>query len=80
MKNPHLERKRELHEGQFGCRKRRSCVDAVTILMNLRQKTWMKRKVVGVLFIDVQSAFNNVNKTFLGKHMEALGLEIGLIR
>jgi len=30
----HLERNRGLHEGQFGCRKRRSCVDAVAVFMN----------------------------------------------
>jgi len=36
----HLERRKErgLHEGQFGCRKRRSCIDAVAILMNRTQR------------------------------------------
>jgi len=76
----HLERKRGLYEGQFGCRKRRSCVDTVTILMNRTQKAWAGKKVAGALFMDVKSAFNNVDKTILGQRMEVLGLEADLIR
>jgi len=76
----HLERKRGLHEGQFGCRKQRSCVDAVAILMNRTQKAWAGKKVAGALIIDVKSAFNNVDKTILGQRMEDMGLEADLIR
>ena len=76
----HLERSRGLHEGQFGYRRRRSCVDAVAILMNRTQKAWAGRKVAGALFMDVKSAFNNVDKTLLGKRMEKLGVEADLIR
>ena len=76
----HLERKKGLHEGQFGCRKRRSCVDAVAILMNRRQKAWGEKKVAEALFMDVKSAFNNVCKAHLGKRMETLGIESDLIR
>ena len=54
----HLERKRALHEGQYGCRKRRSCVDAVAVLMNCTQQAWAGKKVAGALFMDVKSAFN----------------------
>jgi len=75
----HLERKRGLHEGQFGCRKRRSCVDAVAILMNRTQQAWERKKIGGALFMDFKSAFNNVDKTFLGTQMEQLGLEADLI-
>jgi len=35
--------------------------------MNRTQNAWTKRKVAGALFMDVKSAFNNVDKTFLGK-------------
>ena len=76
----HQERKRGLHEGQFGCRKRRSCVDAVAILMNCTQKAWERKKIAGALLMDVKSAFNNVDKTFLGKRMEELGMEADRIR
>jgi len=76
----HLERKQGLHEGQFGCRKRRSCFDTVAIMMNRTQQAWEWKKIAGTLFMDVKLAFNNVDKTFLGKWMEELGLEADLIR
>jgi len=78
----HLERrkKRGLHKGQYGCRKRRSCIDAVAVLMNRTQQAWAGKKVAGALFMDVKSAFNNVSKPHLGKRMEALGIEADLIR
>jgi hypothetical protein len=71
----HLERKKGLHEGQYGCRKRRSCIDAVAVLMNRTQQAWGGKKIAGALFMDVKSAFNKVSKTHLGKRMEALELE-----
>ena len=76
----HLERKRGLHDGQYGCRKRRSSVNAVAVLTNRTQQAWTAKKVAGALLIDVKSAFNNVSKTHLGKRMEALGVEPDLIR
>ena len=76
----HLERKRGLHDGQFGCRKRRSCVDAVAVLMNRTQLAWKEKRVAGGLFMDVKSAFNNVSRAHLGGRMEALGVEPDLIR
>jgi len=41
----HLQQSRGLHEWQFGCRKRRSCVDAVAILMNRTRQAWVKVSV-----------------------------------
>jgi hypothetical protein len=78
----HLERRKgqRLHDGQFGCRNRRSCIDAVAVLMNRTQQTWGRKKIAGALFMDVKSAFNNVNKEHLGRRMEALELEPDLIR
>ena len=52
----------------------------MAILINRTQKAWGERKVAGALFMDVKSAFNNVNKALLGKQMEELGLEADLIR
>ena len=34
----HLKRRNKLHDGQYGCRKRRSAVDAVAVLMNRMQQ------------------------------------------
>jgi len=76
----HLERKKGLHEGQYGCRKRRSCIDAVAVIMNRSQQAWGEKKIAGALFMDVKAAFNNVSRAHLGKRMEALELEPDLIR
>ena len=48
-------------------------------MMNRMQKAWNKKKVAGMLFMDVKSAFNNVSKIHLGKRMEVLGIEADLI-
>jgi len=48
--------------------------------MNRTQQAWERKKIAGALFMDVKSAFNNVDKTFLGKRMEELGQEADLIR
>jgi len=37
-----LERKRSLHEGQYGCRRRRLCVDAVAVLISDAQQACME--------------------------------------
>jgi len=76
----HLDLGKDLHDGQFGCRKRYSCIDAVAVLMNRIQQAWRGSKVAGVLFMDVKSAFNNVSRAHLGRRMEALGIEADLIR
>jgi len=76
----HMERKKWLHEGQYGYRKCSSCIDTVAVLMNQTQQAWGEKKIAGALFMDVKSAFNNVNKTHLGKCMEALELEPDLIQ
>ena len=57
-----LERKRKLHEGQYGSRRRRSCVDAVAVLISSAQKAWSRKNVAGALLMDVNSAFNNVSR------------------
>ena len=36
--------------------------------------------MAGALFMDVKSAFNNVSNAHLGRRMEALEIEPGLIR
>ena len=76
----HLERKKGLREGQFGCRKRWSYIDTVAMLVNRMQRGWEGKKVAGVLFMDAKSAFNDMSKTHLGERMEALGIEADLIR
>jgi len=76
----HLERRSKLHDGQYGCRKRRSAVDVVAVLMNRTQQAWQEKRVTGVLLMDVKSAFNNVNRPILSSRLVELGIEPDLIR
>jgi len=72
--------KRSLHEGQYGCRRRRACVDAVAILISDAQKAWSRKNVAGALLMDVKSAFNNVSRGHLIGRMMALGVGSDLVR
>jgi len=76
----HLERQGKLHDGQYGCRKRRSAVDAVAVLMNRTQQAWQGKRVAGALMMDVKSAFNNVSKPVLNRRLLELGIEPDLVR
>ena len=73
----HLERRNKLHDG---CRKRRSAVEAVAVLMNRTQQAWQGKKVAGALLMDVKAAFNNVSRSVLGRTLEELGIEADFIR
>jgi hypothetical protein len=48
--------------------------------MNRTQESWEGKKVAGALFMNVKSAFSNLSKAHLGRGMEALELEPGLVR
>jgi hypothetical protein len=61
------ERHEALHEGQFGCRKRRSAINAVAKLIATIKKAWQQKKLVGALFMDVKGAFNYVARKQLLK-------------
>jgi Reverse transcriptase (RNA-dependent DNA polymerase) len=56
------ERHEALHEGQFGCRKRRNAINAVAKLIATTKKAWQQKKLVGALFMDVKEAFNYVTR------------------
>jgi hypothetical protein len=56
------EAKELLHEGQFGCRKRRSAIDAVAKLIYTIEKAWSQNKLLGALFMNVKGAFDYVVK------------------
>jgi len=60
-----LERNRSLHEGQQGCRRRRSCVDAVAVLASDAERAWSQKRIAGALLMDVKSAFNNASRGHL---------------
>jgi len=75
-----LERSRSLHEGQYGCRCRRSCVDAVAVLISDAERAWSRKRIAGALLMDVKSAFNNVSRGLLVGRLMELGVEGDLVR
>jgi len=56
------ERRMLLHDGQFGCRKRRSAMDAVGRLMKRVEEEWGRGNTAAVLLMDVNGAFRHVAK------------------
>jgi len=74
------ERRRLLHDGQFGCRKRRSAIDAVGRLMKRVEEAWGRGNTAAVLLMDVKGAFPHVAKGNLIKRMEEMGFEADLVR
>ena len=69
-----------LHKGQFGCRKRRSAIDAVAKLIYTAEKAWSQKKLLGALFMDVKGAFDYVVKERLLQRMTELGIPQFLIK
>jgi len=74
------ERRQLLHNGQFGCRKRRSAIDAVGRLMKRVEEAWGRGNTAAVLLMDVKGAFPHVAKGNLIKRMEEMGFEADLVR
>jgi len=74
------ERRQLLHDGQFGCRKRRSAIDAVGRLMKRVEEAWGRGNTAAVLLMDVKGAFPHVAKGNLIKRMEEMGFEADLVR
>jgi len=74
------ERRRLLHDGQFGCRKRRSAIDVVGRLMKRVEEAWGRGNTAAVLLMDVKGAFPHVAKGNLIKRMEEMGFEANLVR
>ena len=49
-----------LYNSQFGSRKRRGVIDAVTKLIAAVEQAWKRKKIAGALFLDIKGAFPNV--------------------
>jgi len=69
-----------LHDGQFGCRKSRSAIDAVGRMMKTVEEAWGRGNTAVVLLMDVKGAFLHVAKGNLIKRMEEMEFEADLIR
>ena len=60
MVSAHCEATGQFHPGQYGCRARRSAVDAVAITIAQTQEAWRRSRIVVALLMDVAAAFPSV--------------------
>jgi len=74
------ERRKLLHDRQFGCRTRRSAIDVVGRLMKRVEEAWGRGNTAAVLLMDVKRAFPHVVKGNVIKRMEEMGFEADLVR
>ena len=74
------ERLKLLHNGQFGSRKLRGAIDAVTKLIATVEQAWKNKKIAGALFLDIKGAFPNVIRQQLVKRLIELKIPGDIIR
>jgi ribonuclease HI len=75
----HCEVTQALHQGQMGCRKHRSAIDAVACLIQEVHNGWGEKMLSGALFMDVKGAFDHVDPARLVKRMGEIGIDGDLI-
>ena len=59
---------------QFGFRKKRSTVSAVSMLKKTVEEAFAKKKRVFACFVDFRKAFDLTNRTFLAKKLQNIGV------
>lgn len=63
----------------MGAQKKRSAIDAVSVLVHTVQESWEEEKLAGALFMDVKGAFDHVSRSQLLKRMVELGIDGDLV-
>ena len=67
------------HPGQYGCRSRRSVVDAVGVVIAQTQEAWRHGCIVGALLMGVAAAFPSVARGCLLRKMRDRGIDECLV-
>lgn len=62
------------HPGQYGCRTRRSAVDAVGVAIVQTLEAWQNKRIAGALLMDVAAAFPNAACGCLLQKMRAMDI------
>ena len=75
----HCENTGGFHPGQYGCRIRRSAVDAVGVVSAQTQAAWKRGCITGALLMDVAAAFCSVARGCLLRKMRAMGIDENLV-
>jgi ribonuclease HI len=68
------------HPGQYGCRAKRSAVDAVGVAIAQVQEAWSRKVIAGALLMDVAAAFPSVARGCLLRKMRNAKLDECLVR
>ena len=76
----HCEATGGFHPGQYGCRTKRSAVDAVGVAIAQVQEAWSRGVVAGALLMDVAAAFPSVARTCLLRKMREARIDERLVR
>lgn len=69
----------KLHPGQMRARKKRSAIDAVSVLVHTVQESWEEKNLAGALFMDIKGAFDHVSRCQLLKRIIELGIDGDLV-
>jgi hypothetical protein len=69
-----------LHDSQFGCRKIKSAVEVVGMMVKRVQEAWRRGNITSAILIDIKGAFLSVAKGNLIQIMEVMGFEADLCR
>ena len=76
----HCESTGGFHPGQYGCRTKRSAVDAVGVAIAQVQKAWSRGVIAGALLMDVATAFPSVARGCLLRKMRKARIDECLVR
>jgi ribonuclease HI len=75
----HCEETQVLHQGQMGCRRHRSAIDAVACLIQEVHQGWGQKLLSGALFVDIKGAFDHVDPARLVKGLGEIRVDGDLI-
>ena len=75
----HCEANNGFHPGQYGCRAKRSAVDAVGVAIARTQEAWSRGVITGALLMDVAAAFPSVARGCLLRKMRNAGIDECLV-
>lgn len=65
----------KLYIGQMGARKSRCIINAIVSLIYRVQESWVEKKLVAALFINIKEAFDYISQTKLIKKMMKLEID-----
>ena len=69
-----------LPEGQFGARPRRSCDQALVLLMEKIKEAWRRGKILSLISFDVKGAYNGVPRQVMASKLASKGIPLNVVQ